>query len=229
MLENELKQNIAHNITALRKKNNMTQAELAEQLNYSDKSISKWERGDGLPDVFVLVKIAEMFGVTVNDIVSLNSPDEIEQLPIRDTTHPRRVLITALSSGLVWFIAMVVFFLLSVFLPDAKGLWLSFICAVPVCAIVWIVFTHLWWGRVARCLSVSTLIWGMTVMTHLIISLAGDVRNMSLIYAATGVFQVLVIMWYLYSYLRKKYRRTVEAQAAVEAAEDDSREISQQE
>ena len=66
MLENELKQNIAHNITALRKKNNMTQAELAEQLNYSDKSISKWERGDGLPDVFVLVKIAEMFGVTVN-------------------------------------------------------------------------------------------------------------------------------------------------------------------
>ena len=229
MLENELKLNIAHNITALRKKNNMTQAELAEQLNYSDKSISKWERGDGLPDVFVLVKIAEMFGVTVNDIVSIHSTEKIEQLPVKDTTHPRRVLITALSSGLVWFVATVVFFLLSVFLPDATGLWLSFICAVPVCAIVWTVFAHLWWGRVARCLSVSMLIWGLTVMTHLIISLVGKVQNMPLIYAATGVFQVLVIMWYLYSYLRKKYRRAVEAQATVEVAEDDSRETSQQE
>ena len=229
MLENELKQNIAQNITALRKKNNMTQADLAEQLNYSDKSISKWERGDGLPDVFVLVKIAEMFGVTVNDIVSLDSPEQIEQLPIKDTTHPRRLLITALSSGLVWFIATVVFFLLSVFLPDAKGLWLSFICAVPVCAIVWIVFTHLWWGRVARCLSVSTLVWGLTVMTHLIISLAGNVRNMSLIYAATGVFQVLVIMWYLYSYLRKKYRKAVETGTAESAIENDGSDMTGQE
>ncbi len=229
MLENELKQNIAHNITALRKKNNMTQAELAEQLHYSDKSVSKWERGDGLPDVFVLVKIAEMFGVTVNDIVSLNSPDRIEQLPLRDTTHPRRLLLTALSAGLVWFIATVVFFLLSVFVPDGRGLWLTFICAIPVCAIVWIVFAHLWWGRVARCLSVSTLIWGLTVMTHLIISRVGNVRNMPLIYAATGVFQVLVIMWYLYSYLRKKYRRAAEIPATEEPDEADSADASVQE
>lgn len=210
MLENELKQNVAHNITALRKQNNMTQADLAEQLNYSDKSISKWERGDGLPDIYVLVKIAELFGVTLNDLIYLDSPDQLEQITQKDTTHPRRVLITALSSGLVWFVATMVFFLLNVFLPEMHGLWLVFVCAVPISSVIFVVFTHLWWGRIARCISVSALIWGFTVMTHLTAIIAGDVPNMSLIYAATGVFQLLVILWYTYRYMRKKNKRTAD-------------------
>lgn len=213
MLENELKQNIAHNITALRKQNNMTQADLAEQLNYSDKSISKWERGDGLPDIYVLVKIADLFGVTLNDLIYLDSPKQIEEMAQKDATYPKRVLITALSGGLVWFIATVAFFLLNVFMPDVQGLWLAFVYAVPVAAIVLVVFTHLWWGRVARCLSVSALVWGFTVMIHLTISRLGDVRNMALIYVATGVFQLLVIMWYVYSYIRKKNKRIAAEQA----------------
>ena len=216
MLENELKQNIAHNITALRKQNNMTQADLAEQLNYSDKSISKWERGDGLPDIYVLVKIADLFGVTLNDLIYLDSPKQIEEMAQKDATYPKRVLITALSGGLVWFIATVAFFLLNVFMPDVQGLWLAFVYAVPVAAIVLVVFTHLWWGRVARCLSVSTLVWGFTVMIHLTISRLGDVRNMALIYVATGVFQLLVIMWYVYSYIRKKNKRIAAEQAEYE-------------
>ncbi len=207
MLENELKQNVAHNITALRKQNNMTQADLAEQLNYSDKSISKWERGDGLPDIYVLVKIADLFGVTLNDLIYLDSPGQIEEMTQKDTTYPKRVLITGLAIGLVWFVATVAFFLLNVFIPDVQGLWMAFVYAVPVAAIVLVVFTHLWWGRVARCLSVSALVWGFTVMTHLTAILAGNVRNMSLIYVATGVFQILVIMWYVYSYIRQKNRR----------------------
>lgn len=69
MTEDQIKANIAINITELRKKNGMTQAELAESLNYSDKSISKWERGDGIPDVVVLQNIAELFGVTLNDLI----------------------------------------------------------------------------------------------------------------------------------------------------------------
>ncbi len=228
MLENELKQNVAHNITALRKQNNMTQADLAEQLNYSDKSISKWERGDGLPDIYVLVKIADLFGVTLNDLIYLDSPGQIEEMTQKDTTYPKRVLITGLAIGLVWFVATVAFFLLNVFIPDVSGLWMAFVYAVPVAAIVMVVFTHLWWGKVARCLSVSVLVWGFTVMTHLTASLAGDVRNMSLIYVATGVFQLLVILWYAYRYIRKKNKSAVpheekepiEASADVDSPED---------
>ncbi len=208
MLENELKQNVARNITALRKKNNMTQADLAEQLNYSDKSISKWERGDGLPDIFVLTRIAELFGVTLNDLVSSEQADaeqSAEAANSLDAFYPRRTLITALCVGLVWFIATLVFFLLNVFLPDAKGLWLSFIYALPVSSIILVVFTHMWWKNVARCLSVSSLVWMLTLCVQLTATLISDnVRNMWLIYFAAAAFQVLVVLWYLYRYIRKK-------------------------
>ena len=47
----DVKSNIAKNITELRLLNNMTQIELAEKLNYSDKAVSKWENDTSLPDV----------------------------------------------------------------------------------------------------------------------------------------------------------------------------------
>ena len=64
MTEERLKKNIAKNLSSLRKSAGLTQAELGEKLTYSDKSISKWERGDGLPDLLVLDKLAELYGVT---------------------------------------------------------------------------------------------------------------------------------------------------------------------
>ena len=52
--QEQLKQTVANNIAQLRKSKGLTQLELAERLNYSDKAVSKWERGEGLPDVLVL-------------------------------------------------------------------------------------------------------------------------------------------------------------------------------
>lgn len=226
MNENELKQNIAKNITALRKLNDMTQAELAEKLSYSDKSISKWERGDGLPDVFVLTRIAEMFGVSVNDLIT-NDVATAEAVPKRDTTHSRRVLVTLLSTGLVWFIAALAFFFISVFVPDAGWSWIVFLYAVPVSAIVVVVFTHLWWGLILRCLSVSALAWGLTVSIH-VTALVPNVQNMTLIYIATAVFQVLVILWYLYQYVRRsKWSCAAPEESATPPEPDDSGEKPQ--
>ena len=61
-----VKEIIAKNISGLRKQKGMTQAELADKLCYSNKSISKWERADSLPDAEMLYKIAIFFGVDVN-------------------------------------------------------------------------------------------------------------------------------------------------------------------
>jgi transcriptional regulator with XRE-family HTH domain len=66
----DLKTIIARNIIELRRKNNMTQLELAEKLNYTDKAVSKWERGESLPDIAVLKTIADMFGVGLDYLVS---------------------------------------------------------------------------------------------------------------------------------------------------------------
>lgn len=56
-------------ITALRKANGMTQKDLAEKLNVSDKTISRWERDDGAPDLSLIPVIAEIFGVTCDELL----------------------------------------------------------------------------------------------------------------------------------------------------------------
>ena len=77
MEEEILAEVIGKNITRLRKLANMTQLELAEKLNYSDKSISKWEQGNGIPDVRILIQLAELFGVTLDDLVHEHVDKEV--------------------------------------------------------------------------------------------------------------------------------------------------------
>ena len=55
----------------------MTQAELAERLNYSDKAISKWERAESIPDIYILKRLADMFGVTVDWLIKDNGEHPI--------------------------------------------------------------------------------------------------------------------------------------------------------
>ena len=73
----EIKRNIAKNLVAYRKQAHLTQAELAEKINYSDKAVSKWERAEGIPDVLVLCELAQLYGVTVNDFLI----EHVEQPP----------------------------------------------------------------------------------------------------------------------------------------------------
>ena len=65
----KLRELIGENLAYYRKLNNFTQLELGELLNYSDKTISKWERGESLPDIIILHKISTIYGITLNDLV----------------------------------------------------------------------------------------------------------------------------------------------------------------
>ena len=71
---NNIKSIIAQHITDLRRAKGLTQLELAEQLNYSDKAVSKWERADSMPDVSVLVAIADLFDVPLDYLVRAEHP-----------------------------------------------------------------------------------------------------------------------------------------------------------
>lgn len=57
-------------ISSLRKENNMTQLELAEKLNISDRAVSKWERGINLPDASLMLELSKMFNVTINELLN---------------------------------------------------------------------------------------------------------------------------------------------------------------
>lgn len=85
------KKTIGGFIAALRKANGMTQKDLAERLNVSDKTVSRWERDDGAPDLAVIPVIAEIFDVTCDELLrgARKSPAERIEIPEDNETSPK--------------------------------------------------------------------------------------------------------------------------------------------
>ena len=111
---NELKLVTASNLIKLRTQKGLTQAELGAKLNYSDKTISKWERGEAIPDAFVLTQLAELFGVSVDFILS--SHDKWEK--------PRENEVEEVRYSVERIIAIVVIGVFTAFLIAFVTLWL---------------------------------------------------------------------------------------------------------
>ena len=132
MLLSELKLISASNIIRLRTQAGLTQAELGEKLNYSDKTISKWERGEAIPDAYVLTQMAEIFGVTVDYLLSTHdaweNPNQQEEQEQGMSRHSVNMIIAIAVLG-VWTMALSVFVLL--WLLDFI-VWQTFIVALPV-------------------------------------------------------------------------------------------------
>ena len=82
------KKTIGGFIAALRKANGMTQKDLAEQLNVSDKTISRWERDDGAPDLAVIPVIAEIFGVTCDELLRGERRSPTERIETTEEVEP---------------------------------------------------------------------------------------------------------------------------------------------
>ena len=103
----DIRQILAQNIAALRVEKKMTQLELAEVLNYSDKAVSKWERGESMPDVITLKAIADLFGVTLDYLVCAHAPDEKRKGS--HTVRNNKIFITLMSVVCVWIFGTAVF------------------------------------------------------------------------------------------------------------------------
>ena len=158
----DLKPIIAKNITNLRQNAKMTQSELAERLNYSDKAISKWERAESLPDITVLKAIADQFGVPLDYLVRQDH-DEPLTAPVcaevpRDK-HRSHSIITMLSILLVWSVATLVYVMFDVIVPGMLIHWITFLYAIPVSMIVWLVFNSIWFNTRCNYLIISLLMW----------------------------------------------------------------------
>ena len=69
MTEQEFRKKLADNLAKYRKLYGLTQQELADCISYSDKSVSKWERGEGVPDVYVLCSIARLYEISVAELI----------------------------------------------------------------------------------------------------------------------------------------------------------------
>ena len=132
----ERKATIASNLIRLRLAAGMTQAEVGEKLNYSDKTISKWERGEVTTDVFVLMEIAALFDVSVDYLIKPHA--EIEPIVYNKPQEPHynTRAITAIAVLGVWTLAFLVFLVLW---WSGYVMWLLPVFAVPVSLVVLLV------------------------------------------------------------------------------------------
>ena len=190
---------IGKNITRLRKMLNMTQSELAEKLNYSDKSVSKWEQGNGIPDVRILLQIAELFNVSLDDLVR-EHPEG--RMTTKKDRKVRRIIVTVCSVGLCWLVAVACFVLIGVIASAVNrsitGGWLSFVYAVPASAIVVLVFSAVWRWKWTRVISLSVLIWTLIACVYLTVRICGGISEIWLLFLLGVPLELLTLIFFLW-------------------------------
>ncbi len=200
----DLKDVIAKNLVELRTNAKLTQLQLAEMLNYSDKAVSKWERGEAIPDIRVLMKVAEIYGVTVDDIVK----EETHLAPVQPKKHitGKHIFITVLSALLVWFIATGIFMVFYFIAPTEGYSYLVFVVAPLPTAIVLLVFSCIWGNRLTNAIASSLVVWSCAVIFHVFVeTFAPEFIKIYFIYIIAAVLDLLVILWFVYRWYVAKH------------------------
>lgn len=189
----KLKLQIGANIAACRKQAGMTQAELAEKINYTDKAVSKWERGESVPDVVTLAQLAEVFGVSLDQLVGKIVPETAAEKPAAAKRRADKNIIQLLVSLLVWFVALFVYVVLSSM--NVPRSWVGFIYAVPVNAIVLLSLRSAWRMYSWNFILVSLIVWGSLVSFYMTM-LVFTGFNIWKLFLLGAMGQAAVILWF---------------------------------
>ena len=186
----DLQEILINNLVALRKARGLTQIELGERVSYSDKTISKWENGDSCPNIEALYRLAEFYGVSIDDLLRA---DFRVDAPARQEP-PRlcysKLVITMLAVLAVWCVALLLFAALSLN-PDRAGEWLCFIYALPLSFVTILVFNSLWGNRRRNYLIISLLVW--TLLTTVFLQLLS--YHLWMVFLLGVPIQIAVILW----------------------------------
>ena len=180
MVDENVKYRIGSNIAAYRKRDGLTQASLAEKLNYSDKAVSKWERGESIPDVVTLMQMADLFGITVDELVCdpnalpKDSDSKLEKAmtQVSEKALKRKAnknVIQALSSTLVWFVALFAFVILSSFDRLQQYSCLLFFIAIPANAIVLLSLRSAWRDFRWNQMLITIIVWGSLLSIYMVL------------------------------------------------------------
>ena len=209
MNNEELRSRVGANIARLRRERGLTQAELAERINYSDKAVSKWERAESTPDVLTLITLAEVLGTDLNTLTGLPAASQPEPVPapVEETEVPPAApekpakkrytadkgVIQKLSSILVWVVALFLYMVLDAF--GVQNLWLLFVVAVPTNAIVLLSLRSAWKLYGMNRFLISVIMWGFLLVIYLLLLLVGKV-NVWRILPMGLLGQAAIILWF---------------------------------
>jgi transcriptional regulator with XRE-family HTH domain len=199
----KLKYIIGKNIAVYRKRCGLTQAGLADKLNYSDKAVSKWERGESTPDIITLAQLAEQFDVTVNELI--RDPDALPENTgavqqamgrVVEKTLKRKAdknIILGLSSILVWFVALFLYVVLSGL--ELANSWLAFFYAIPANAIVLLSLRSAWhdfrWNRAL----ISAIMWGALLSIHMTLMVLAGINYWKMFLLGVPG-QIAILLWF---------------------------------
>ncbi len=212
-----LKLIIAKNITELRRAASMTQLDLAQKLNYSDKAVSKWERAESVPDISVLKAVAELFEVTVDYLITdhgdsvLPIKEEKTEKPARSREDVIHIIFLCMSVLLVWLVGTVAFVFLNAIGADKD--WLAFIYCIPATFTVWLILNSCWFHGRLNFLIISALMW--TVLTSLHVTLLTFGTNFWLFYILGIPCQAVILAWAALAWKIRKDKATM-AEASTE-------------
>ncbi len=200
----DVRQIIAENLIELRKVNKLTQLELAEKLNYSDKAISKWERGESLPDVEILCQIAELYGVTLDYLVTKDHEEATMEYKIsKERANVNKTIITWLSVFSAVLLVVLSYFL--VLTITKYNCWIMFIWMIPLCSTILLIFNCIWGKRKYRYIILSVLMWSLLTS----VALQFMQYNIWLIYCLGIPGEIIILLISRLGYLtRKGYKKT---------------------
>jgi len=137
------RETLAGNLARLRREKGFTQAELGEKLNYSDKSVSKWERGEGVPDLQVLMRLADMYNVSLDEMTG-RSASGSEKREEKIGKLQDRTFLMLITQCVIWLLAIFVFCLFVLVFREMPKKWLAFIYAVPIACLFPGVYFLVW-------------------------------------------------------------------------------------
>ena len=196
---NNIQEILISNLIALRRSRSLTQIELGEKINYSDKTISKWVNGDSCPNIEAIYKIAKFYDVSIDDLLS-----EDFQIGHRMVAEKQRnyskLIISLLAVMTVWVIATIIFVAMS--LLEIGNAWMIFIVAIPASAIVALVFNSIWGNTRFNYLIISILLW--TLLTTVFLSALKYVEVLWVIFLIGIPIQIAIILWSQLKYKKRK-------------------------
>ncbi len=194
MITKDVKPIIAENLTMLRKKKGITQAELAEVLDYSDKAVSRWEHGDTLPDINVLCELCDFYGVTLDFLVQKGDGQIKERIKSKKLLI-NNILVCALSVAMIWLVATLIF----VYGNTVRdtNFWVAFIWAIPASCLAVLFLGKSWLSRTAVMIIQSVFLW--TLITSVVLHFLS--YGLWLFYVAGVPAQVIIVLKYVQKFL----------------------------
>ncbi len=192
----DIKENLAKNLMLYRKAKGLTQVELAEKLNYSDKAVSKWERGESVPDLTVLKQLADFYGVKIDTLIALPK----KALLNSNKNSAKRIAIYLCSTCLVWLVAVLCYAMINMIFPSITHTWLSFFYAFPITFIILLVFTAVWKKPWVNTIAISLVIWSVLLATFLtlLVALPSPQKNLWMLFLIGVPAQALTIFFLMY-------------------------------